>query len=1178
MEKPQHSLGNNRAGPTSAANGKASSGAGPSSTAEKTDKKDLGVSGKGIDKKKLNPSAAIVAKVLASFAAVPSPEDHPSAEDRDKELAAFHEENVNKKMAASLIAGLKPSQRCSQNIVCRVDPHFMPSYTKFGSIEGVRGMLETDSKPRRSSDKKLFSLRHMYIPARRLEAYSNLCRRKRTSMQRTRAMARHHLYLDTSSDEESDIESDSEMQKVDMSTSSYQRRLLSETTDNVPEEDTGETDAEVKSVDATKVAQAVAVDCASACLVLIEEYQRSTAAALSATTRSLALSGLISSGSTTSASTSAVPATGLDADAKSPALTSSAAPGAIGMSPSNACLAPSPRITNPSQSSFPRIYASPTAMLTNQRNAQRKERESGTFLTLMALLQMQSLSVEGLHLFDFDDVAWPGTASEENVELKSSKDSTNSGNLTYKPIDTVPASSAVLRRVLHGFPRTIECSKALRSYTLAEASGHSSGNLQVDGPLNISDLYGESTTIDILGAPQVCVGYNKDWLETAGNMLPLWEKAGFEPYSDQKHVEYAVLAPKPTEENAKVFFRDVSAAYEECSFGRHTPMPFDSSTWIANSRSNGKHQNMKSFEVSYDENAMVKQYGLAVAGLCNKLKSLSNDPHRNSSTSNVVVYVVSPFARGRNAANAALLNALTPLLKAFPGSVGTLGGQGGIPMGLPVTAWRLPAPHGNVTSLLVRVIPHEAVDRKLSTWMQGKSRVGVPLRPQLVKALAFSVFSSIRSKLLRVDNGGGKESAGCINGMALSPDDQMSPMTPDFVADGPTALSIAPHSPLATAAHSAAEDGVSPVHSSSGVLIQSGVTIDQTSALTPSFLHDPAVVLAGVGCQMGDPTGPSSMVLHLAYAYCEGASRYVFAWTDKRGELLDSATVPVLKNGVNKTRRSAFWYMWCRGQRWKLPYVESTHVTIAKLGDLTDGEAEDWDVVLSKILSIGSSISLKSADTSDRIRVARRFPCTQTQKHMDGLESYIDHPTPATPAGAINVSGASSITPVVHGKSDPSSKHPVDHGIRSVSLVCVRDSPRERLIIDVPDINKKQEFLVIAGSSLQEERYVQGKALLGSVGEAGLLSTEIDLVLHFGSSNRALLEKSIARHWDGEMPSDIIRTVAENFHNLRFVGSPPCWPEDRWRSRFPLHIELVRNFRNSLKFTQAPHPMLASLK
>lgn len=1107
-------------------------------------RKNLGIQDKGIDKKNdlkhHLSSEELVHKVLSSFAAIYSPANRPTDEECDQALISLFEDDLAKRRTDLLKSRLRPSERFSRSMVCSVDAKYMPSYTRYGSKQGVLDIMSRKN-PRNPYPRRV---KEVYVPPRRLKMYTSMARKKSSATDISRAVCMHSRNLSMSSDEESDTESENNnMESSGIVHSSLPRRILCSSQLEIKE--AGEP---ARPLDATKVAEAVAVDCASACLVLIEDYQRSITTVTQSSYRPGSFSGSTSSVNSSSVIGSNGHSLGNTNEAKSPALTMLSGNGA-GLSPSTSVLGPSPKIPNP-PANFPRSYHPPAAPSNSQRASQKRDRDANAFL---ALLQMQCITIEGLQLFEGQHDQNSVNNSTDQAESKTVKNSANTGTLTFKPIDVKPASAASLSRVLHGMPRTIECCKALRSYSVNTVSANCSGNMKVEGPLCVTEVYGDETKIIPLATPQVCVGYNNEWMETTANILPLWEKSGLEPYSQQKHVQYTVLAPKSFEEDAKVFFRDVSSAYEECSFGRHTPISSDPMTSIVATSSKSKSI-PKLNDLNVQESALVYHFGLAVTGWCNKLTSIVQEIKRNhsgSSSNCVVVYVVSPFPRGADSANAALLRVVAPLLSSIPGITGTYANLNSS-SGLQATPWRAPSSHNNGLSLHVRIFPHEAIGRNLSDWMKSEFGTGVPLRPQVVKAIAFSVYSSVRWKRLRNNSfGSDKEASGIAIGSVLSPDDQMSPMTPDYLTD-PSSLSITPHSPMATVGSAAI--GIVEEGPNSSLLApsQCGMTIDQSSALHPSFLHEPAVVLAGVGSHLEQPNKSCEMVLHLAYGFCRKGCRFVFTWTDSRGEMLDMASVPVLGSGTNGTRRRAFWHMWLRGLRWRLPYIDSVHVTVSKLGEMQEGEVEDWDQVFSKILY--GSVSAKS-EGNERTGIVRRFPT----KLSDG-DTYIDHPTPATSAGMQAHSGGSG-TPVAPSRNEGAVDVQTD-GVRSLTLLTVRDSACERLLIDITMQKDGNEFLVLPQSSVH--RGSQAKALLVGMEGGNVAVTEMDMIMHYGESNRANIESTTAEKWDAEKSSEVARTVAENFHNLRFVGTPPCWPQDRWRKKLPLHMELVRNYRDLL--------------
>lgn len=169
--------------------------------------------------------------------------------------------------------------------------------------------------------------------------------------------------------------------------------------------------------------------------------------------------------------------------------------------------------------------------------------------------------------------------------------------------------------------------------------------------------------------------------------------------------------------------------------------------------------------------------------------------------------------------------------------------------------------------------------------------------------------------------------------------------------------------------------------------------------LAPSWMYEPAVVLSGVGSEAGQADGlagsgdggghpdadtesvsdgevvvPSRLslatsaaaaapagevVFHAAYAWCGPARRWVMAWTDRRGELLDVATAAAEHEDADgdddddgdgsggggdggACRRRVLGRLWARGRRWWLPHVAATRVVVTKVGALGPAEAADW--------------------------------------------------------------------------------------------------------------------------------------------------------------------------------------------------------------------------------------------
>uniref|UniRef100_A0AAR5PM40 Mediator of RNA polymerase II transcription subunit 13 n=1 Tax=Dendroctonus ponderosae TaxID=77166 RepID=A0AAR5PM40_DENPD len=74
--------------------------------------------------------------------------------------------------------------------------------------------------------------------------------------------------------------------------------------------------------------------------------------------------------------------------------------------------------------------------------------------------------------------------------------------------------------------------------------------------------------------PSVIVGHDKDWLCLSPYALQQWESLMLEPYSYSRDVAYVVVAPdnEAILPRVKTFFKELSASYEICKLGRHSPI------------------------------------------------------------------------------------------------------------------------------------------------------------------------------------------------------------------------------------------------------------------------------------------------------------------------------------------------------------------------------------------------------------------------------------------------------------------------------------------------------------------------------------------------------------------------------------------------------------------------------
>ena len=767
-------------------------------------------------------------------------------------------------------------------------------------------------------------------------------------------------------------------------------------------------------------------------------------------------------------------------------------------------------------------------------------KQSREFFTLLSLLEMQLFSMPELSIFGDSERVDPYEAMLKKQKISHEKEARQ-------------VSSATMRRVLLGLPRALETSSVFGSCFNSFQEENSDLPLpSVRGPLSVNEFLGGDATVFPLESPRVCVGYNKEWIEASSGALPLWEKAGFEPYSEKKNVEYVAVAPKDMEEDVRIFLRDVSAAYEECLFGKHTPMIKDPLMSISNSQSKpvSADKSVKSPHLLSDvDRSMAEQFHLTVNGLCTKLTHVTREYRKNPSRSpaNIVAYIVSPFPKSSTAANVALMKAVAPLVAAIPGTVPSLALTNSHLPNLPAAPWRNSASSKGIISVTVRVIPREVVDRKLPGRTEVDQLLKRPMRPQLMKAVSFAVFNSIRFKRVRNPSMDG-EIFSVLSKASLMPDDLMSPMTPDMVAESPGGNT--PVSPIGPSVEESTGQ-----HGPGGGI--GGSLMDQSSALSPSFLHEPVLVLAGVGKHMGQTSGRSNIVLHLAYAYCASSSRYVFSWTDQRGEMLDTATVPVSKSCITASRRKAFWGMWARGKRWRISYVQEVNSTISKLGSMSDAEIEDWEWVIRKVTTFRSSNGEKKAE-EESPKLVRRFPPLQPQRNDDSLEAYTDVPTPATPGNSQPMSSVGAKNQISMDIKMPP--------VCSVTLLSVCNADTHLFMEKSgDDSSDRRDFAVISDTSLAKERNVQANATLARFDDDGISAIEVNILRHFGRVEEREEMSDDKSPWDANDVQVIANTIAVNFHDLRYVSSPPSWPHKRWLSMYPIHLDTVRSFQANLK-------------
>eukprot|EP00178_Gracilaria_changii_P014955 TRINITY_DN41_c0_g1_i1.p1 TRINITY_DN41_c0_g1~~TRINITY_DN41_c0_g1_i1.p1 ORF type:complete len:1671 (-),score=220.07 TRINITY_DN41_c0_g1_i1:10605-15617(-) len=1032
-------------------------------------------------------------------------------------LNAFFEDDYTDRRRARL----STSQRIvkARKLSKLYNPRSRFRLLKTSEEDGSKGFLRNDQALSYEGG-DMGNRKTLYIPRKKLKAFSRLRQRgvvKDLSLLRTES--RWEL-------SESDDEPDPKTEDTSKASFSPAALLsLNELNRSSEKEDHLGTMGERNSeTDALKLADSVAIDCASACYVLSADRSPQSGLSSAVGENTLSLSTLHGA---------------REEDQK---LASAAQ---VSQNSTKRFL-PHPSV----KTHMPPIAGSPCGRSSAKRDVE--------VCNLMSLLEMQLFSMNELSLF------------------RTNTDSTECMERVSTAMETDTVSSAKMRRVLLGLPRALETSQMIK--TCLESLGCSSklsenaaqeiclpdadAKIQnpeqsvpsVQGPLSINEYMGRSAAVFPLNPPKVCIGYDKEWIETSGGGIPTWEKAGLEPYSERKNVEYVAIAPEDIQEDVNVFLRDVSSAYEECSFGTHALFPFERVAFISNSVvESTSSENANGIGLSEAERAMTEQYQLYVKALGTKLTSLTRDNRRNpiSVPTNIVAYIISPFEKKRTAANVALMRAVSPLVNAIPDAIPS--GTSATPPipNLPAAPWRASSSKG-IVSLTIRILPREVVDRNLTGHVESDRMSDRSLRPQLMKAVSFAVFNSIRTKRVRIpsiDN----EVASVLSRASLMPDDLMSPMTPDIVAESPGGTSITPVSPLGASN----EDAVP--HSTQVAAQNLHVGhVDQSCALSPSFLYEPAIVLAGVGKHMGQTNSRADIVLHLAYTFCDATSRFVFAWTDQRGELLDIATVPVVKAAMTSSRRKAFWGMWARGQRWRISYVDEVHVTVSRLGQVSSGELDDWDWVIGKVMSSKSSLSEKNSD-EDNISVVRRFPPLQQQKPDEVNDVYTEFSTPATPGVPQPTSSgvASKGAPLVDVKMPP---------VCSVTVVSCSNLETHLFLEEAVDLNAdRRDFAIVGRERLSRGKNVQATAVLVRYGSDGMRALEVNVLRHYGSAGRSEEMADERSPWDSLDVQTIAQTIVSNFHELRYTTSPPCWPAQKWLSMYPVHMDAIRGYEANLR-------------
>uniref|UniRef100_A0A7S1XCG5 Mediator of RNA polymerase II transcription subunit 13 n=1 Tax=Compsopogon caeruleus TaxID=31354 RepID=A0A7S1XCG5_9RHOD len=658
---------------------------------------------------------------------------------------------------------------------------------------------------------------------------------------------------------------------------------------------------------------------------------------------------------------------------------------------------------------------------------------------------------------------------------------------------------AVIRRSLFGVLRIFRDGRFGLSW-----KGPIEDGLALSGPLSLNEV---PTTHVVLEVGRVCVGLDGDWLEASPQILPLWEKVGLEPYSGRKHVSYIVLAPKILATAAAVFFRDLGTMYEECSFGLHQAASLDSIILIGDGNDR--------IDAFYDvedrdhvfpneaEAKLLDRYSDAAAGVALKLTR-----HGGGNGGRLLVYVVSPFPAAHQMANARLLAALAPLAGI---------GRGGQGSGL--VPWQDPQTAQELASKLPATIRLISPDLVSSQEMVSD---GLPLRPQLMKALACSVYNSLKGKQLNASPDVDAILSSC-GSVAKSKSEMMSPVTPEQAV-------CSPGSAVPTA------------------VAGGGMAVDTTDELAEfslaksgsSSLYEPHAVLAGVGSHVGEYGADGGLVLLLSYCYVSSCMRYVCTLSDSRGDVMDSFVSPVLESESQEGRLKMFSLMWDRCSRWMVSFVKVVRLVVIKFGFLTESEVNDWIFFIEgqKERWVGAGIDISPSLRFGGSFKSRESPANQGEKPM--RERSTDSPF------------------------CDSEKVPC-----SISVV----SAQETNCLQLLD-GKDREARAVALLMGREDAASEACVFVSELGDGKVAPTLLSLWCHFGLPMEDDNREDCP--WDSYDVSRILLRIAENFQELRSLSIPPSWPSSRWSGRWPRHIRALDDMQRTVSavFSVKPSPSL----
>ncbi|KAK9079021.1 hypothetical protein SSX86_000690 [Deinandra increscens subsp. villosa] len=519
----------------------------------------------------------------------------------------------------------------------------------------------------------------------------------------------------------------------------------------------------------------------------------------------------------------------------------------------------------------------------------------------------------------------------------------------------------------------------------------------------------------VIPVPAILVGYQDDWLKTSATSLQHWEKAPFEPYAMQKHMNYCVVCPDidPLTTAAADFFQQLETVYETCKLGTHSPQNFGNQT----AKDLGKWSSSgfvlldcpQSMKIESDSASLVgsiSDYFLSLSNgwdLTSFLKSLSKvlkalklgscfapNSKEGKSTPCTVIYVVCPFPEPVAVLKTVVESCVAIGSVIFPSSdkERRTAMQNQVGKALSCSTAVDEASTSNVVTisgfsipkLVLQIVTVDAIFRVTSPSLN---------EPVILKEIAFTVYNKAR----RISRGSSADAISSVSVSGRSQSQSHSSM-------------MQMSSPMLGMWKDSIGPRMGPREGELDASLRSGVWDNSWQMSRPDrpgeyffqdelkYMFEPLFILAepgssergvspeslklltddgtssdtGLGSQMdGSDDGFGSghqkqpPGLHCCYGWTEDWRWLVCVWTDSRGELLDSCTFPF--GGISSrqdTKGLQFLFVQILQQGCQILQACSSDTTnarprdfvITRIGSFFELECQEWQKAL---YSIGGS-------------------------------------------------------------------------------------------------------------------------------------------------------------------------------------------------------------------------------